>query len=187
LQEINYAEMAKIARLCSDLDIDFLDVRVDCIGITEKLSEYQYENMLEDLRELRSDVENGQLKFRISFADDLLIAMDKWHGIELTKPERCLISVVRPAIDPFGIVGACDSIGEPYTRSKSPIEYVMGQIGNKHNFIDIIRGSASKELGIRCKFCMPGQISLNALLEKLVDDFKLGIEPTEQPFCFSAN
>lgn len=187
LQELNYAEVTKIANLCSDLEIDFLDVRVDCIGVTKKLSEYQYENMLGSLRELRSSVENGQLDFSTSLADDLLIAMDQWQRMELTHPKRCLIPVVRPAIDPFGIVGACDSIGEPYTRSESPREYVIGQIGSGRSFVDIMRSSASKELEIRCKFCMPGQISLNALLEKLVDDLKIGIKPNEQPFCFSSN
>ncbi|MBU1178432.1 radical SAM protein [Patescibacteria group bacterium] len=187
LQELNYAEVAKIAKLCSDLEVDFLDVRVDCIGVTKKLSEYQYEQMLEGLRELRTSVEAGQSGFSASFADDLLIAMDQWKGMELTQPKRCLIPVVRPAIDPFGIVGACDSIGEPYTRSKSPREYVLGQMSNGCSFVDIMRSAAGKELGIRCKFCMPGQISLNALLEKLVDDFRIGIEPTSQPFCFDAS
>ncbi len=185
LQELNYAEVAKIAGLCSDLGVDFLDVRVDCIGVTRKLSEYQYENMLGSLRDLRTSVESGQSKFTASFADDLLIAMDQWKGIELTQPRRCLIPVVRPAIDPFGIVGACDSIGEPYTRSKSPREYVLGRISNGCNFADIMRSSAGKKLGIHCQFCMPGQISLNALPEKLVDDFEIGIEPVDQPFCFS--
>lgn len=187
LQELNYAEVANIARLCSDLEIDFLDMRVDCIGVTKKLSEYQHEQMLGSLRELRASVENGQSKFSVSFADDLLIAMDKWKKMELTQPKRCLIPVVRPAIDPFGIVGACDSIGEPYTRSKSPREYVLGQVSDGRNFTDIMRSAAGKEFGIRCKFCMPGQISLNALLEKLVDDFRIGIEPANQPFCFATD
>lgn len=187
LQKLNYAEVVKIAKLCSDLEIDFLDVRVDCIGVTKKLSEYQYEQMLESLRELRASVEAGQSGFSASFADDLLIAMDQWKEIELTQPKRCLISVVRPAIDPFGIVGACDSIGEPYIRAKSPREYVLGQVSDGCSFVDIMRSAAGEELGIRCKFCMPGQISLNALLEKLVDDFRIGIEPADQPFCFSAN
>jgi len=184
LQELNYAEVANIAKLCSDFEIDFLDIRMDCIGITKGLSSYQYEEMLENLRELRSMIENGQLGFSVSFADDLLIAMDRWKKVELTRPRRCLIPVVRPAIDPFGIVGACDSIGEPYTRSKSPREYVIGKISDGCNFSDIMRGIARKKLGIHCKFCMPGQISLNALLEKLVDDCKIGIEPIDQPFCF---
>ncbi len=186
LQELNYAEVAGVAKLCSDLEIDFLDVRVDCIGVTRELSSYQYEEMLESLRELRSQIENGQLGFSVSFADDLLIAMDKWGEMELTQPKRCLIPVIRPAIDPFGIVGACDSIGEPYTRSKSPREYVLGQISDGCNFSDIMRSAAGKELGIHCKFCMPGQISLNALLEKLADDYQIGIEPSDQPFCFEA-
>ena len=184
LQELNYAEMTKIAKLCSDLEIDFLDIRVDCIGVTKKLSEYQYKQMLENLRELRTSIEAGQSRFSASFADDLLIAMDQWKMMELTQPKRCLIPVVRPAIDPFGIVGACDSIGEPYTRSKSPREYVLGKISDGCNFSDIMRSAAGKELGIHCKFCMPGQISLNALLEKLVDDYRIGIEPIDQPFCF---
>jgi len=184
LQELNYAEIDGMAKLCCDLEIDFLDVRVDCIGVTKELSSYQYDEMLGSLRELRSRIENGQLDFNVSFADDLLIAMDKWGEIELTQPKRCLIPVVRPAIDPFGIVGACDSIGEPYTRSKSPREYVLGQISDGCNFSDIMRSVAGKELGIHCKFCMPGQISLNALLEKLVDDFRIGIKPADQPFCF---
>lgn len=184
LQELNYAEVAGMAKLCSDLEIDFLDVRVDCIGVTKELSNYQYEEMLESLRELRSQIENGQLSFSVSFADDLLIAMGKWGKMKLTQPKRCLIPVVRPAIDPFGIVGACDSIGEPYTRSKSPREYVLGQISDGCSFSDVMRSVARKELGIHCKFCMPGQISLNALLEKLVDNYRIGIEPSEQPFCF---
>jgi len=186
LQELNYAEMAKVSNLCSDLGVDFLDVRVDCIGVTRKLSEYQYGHMLSSLKELRASVESGQSKFKVSFADDLLIAMDQWQDMKLTQPKRCLIPAVRPAIDPFGIVGSCDSIGEPYTRSKSPREYVLGQISNGCSFADIMRSSAGKKLGIRCQFCMPGQISLNALLEKLVDDFEIGIEPADQPFCFSA-
>jgi len=187
LQELNYAEVADMAKLCSDLEMDFLDVRVDCIGATKKLLSYQYEEMLESLRELRSRIENGQLGFSVSFADDLLIAMDKWEKMELTQPKRCLISVVRPAIDPFGIVGACDSIGEPYTRSKSPREYVLGQISDGCNFSDIMRSAAGKELGIYCKFCMPRQISLNALLEKLIDDYRIGIESFDQPFCFGVS
>lgn len=184
LQELNYAEVADMAKLCSDLKIDFLDVRVDCIGITRELSNYQYDYMLESLRELRSRINNDQLGFSASFADDLLIAMDKWGEMELTQPKRCLIPVVRPAIDPFGIVGACDSIGEPYTRSKSPREYVLGQISDDCSFSDVMRTAAGKDLGIHCKFCMPGQISLNALLEKLVDDYRIGIKPIDQPFCF---
>lgn len=187
LQEKNYSEVLEISRLCSDLEIDFLDLRVDCIGVTEKLSKYQHEQMLADLGELRANVENSQLSFNASFADDLLMQMDKWEEMELTKPRNCLISAVRPAIDPFGIVGSCDSIGEPYTRSKSPREYVLGQISNNFSFLDIMRGSAGKKFGIRCKYCMPGQLSLNALLEKLIDDFKNGINPSDQPLCFSTN
>lgn len=185
LQELNYTEITNITKLCSNLKIDFLDIRVDCIGVTKKLSKYQYEQMLESLRELRTNVEAGQLEFKISFADDLLIAMDQWTQIELTRPKRCLIPLIRPAIDPFGIVGSCDSIGEPYTRSKSPIEYTLGQINDGCSFVDIMRNTAGTELGIKCKFCMPGQISLNALLEKLLDDFRIGIKPYNQPFCFN--
>ncbi|MFA6918870.1 MAG: radical SAM protein [Patescibacteria group bacterium] len=185
LQELNYAEMAKVSDLCSDLGVDFLDVRVDCIGVTRKLSEHQYGHMLSSLRELRVSVESGQSEFKVSFADDLLIAMDQWQDMKLTRPKKCLIPIVRPAIDPFGIVGACDSIGEPYTRSKSPQEYILGQIDDNQSFTDIMRGSADKKLGVHCQFCMPGQISLNALLEKLVDDFGICIEPADQPFCFN--
>lgn len=187
LQESNYAEVAKISKLCSDLCVDFLDVRVDCIGITHKLSKHQYGHMLSSLRELRDSAENGLIGFNVSFSDDLLIAMDRWTRVELTRPSRCLIPVVRPAIDPFGVVGACDSIGEPYTRSKSPREYVLGHVGDGCSFTSIMRNSASKELGVHCKFCMPGQISLNALLEKLVEDLRMGINPADQPFCFNAN
>ncbi|MFH1354347.1 MAG: radical SAM protein [bacterium] len=187
LQELNYAEVANIAKLCSDLEIDFLDVRVDCIGVTKKLSKRQYEQMLESLRELRFNVENGQFGFSVSFADDLLMAMDQWKGMEMTQPKRCLIPAVRPAVDPFGIVGACDSIGEPYTRSKSPREYVLGQISDDCTFVDVMRSAAGKKLGVHCNFCMPGQMSLNALLEKLIDDFRIGITPDNQPFYFATD
>lgn len=184
LQEANFGEMRKIVSLCSDLEIDFLDIRVDCIGATEALTAYQLEQMHGDLRDLRSDIEKGAIKFSVTFADDLLIAMDQWKNLELTKPKRCLIPTVRPAIDPFGVVGACDSIGEPYTRSKSPREYVLGRISSDCSFSDIMRTASSRQLGVKCNYCMPGQISLNALLEKLVDDLKHGIKPDEQPFCF---
>ncbi len=187
LQESNYAEVAKISRLCSDLSVDFLDVRVDCIGITRRLSKHQYEHMLSSLRELRDGAEKGRTGFSVSFSDGLLIAMDQWTRMELTQPSRCLIPAVRPAIDPFGVVGACDSIGEPYTRSKSPREYILGHVGDGNSFTSIMRNSAGRELGVHCKFCMPGQISLNALLEKLVDDLRMGVGPADQPFCFNAN
>ena len=185
LQQLNYLELQNITKLCSDLNIDFLDVRVDCIGITQALSNDQYNQTLEDLRALREDSESGLLNFKVSFADDLLIKMDNWPKVELTRPKECLIPVIRPAIDPFGVVGACDSIGEPFIRSKSPKEYILGNINQNCSFSDIMRNTAGKKLGVNCPYCMPGQIALNALMEKIIDDFQIGIKPWDQPFCFS--
>lgn len=188
LQELNCAEIPNIIKLCSSLKVDFLDLRVDCIGITKKLTEDQVKKMLSDLKNIRNAAENKQISFDVSFADDLLIMMDQWKKTQLTQPKRCLIPLVRPAIDPYGIVGACASIGEPFTRSKSPQEYILGRVGNNYSsFTDIMRSVAGKKLDIRCKFCMPGQISLNALLEKFIDDLKIGIYPEFQPFCFGGN
>lgn len=182
LQEANYDQVSGMATLCNDLGVDFLDIRVDCIGVTSKLSPANYEAMLGSLRVLRANADAGQLSFNVSFADDLIIAMDEWGEFPLTQPKRCLIPLIRPAIDPYGIVGACDSIGEPYTRSLSPAEYVLGQVGTSCGFAEIMGHAAGKHLGVRCGFCMPGQISLNALMEKVIHDYTLGIEPSDQAF-----
>lgn len=182
LQEANYDQVAGMAALCTDLGVDFLDIRVDCIGVTSTLSPANYEEMLESLRVLRASANAGQLSFSVSFADDLVIAMDGWGAFPLTSPSRCLISLIRPAIDPYGVVGACDSIGEPYTRSLSPVEYVLGQVGASRGLTEIMRDAAGQHLGVRCGFCMPGQISLNALMGKIIADYTDGIEPNDQPF-----
>lgn len=166
------------------MSVDFLDIRVDCIGITNELSPSQKELMFKNLRWLREETEKKHLGFAVSFADDLIIAMDCWQGLELTKPTNCRIPLIRPAIDPYGVVAACDSIGEPYTRSQSPKEYVLGEISADRGFKDIMLTS-NKKLGILCPHCMPGQISLNALIEKVLSDTEIGFGPSTQPFFFT--
>jgi molybdenum cofactor biosynthesis enzyme MoaA len=167
LQEANYSEVTAIHRLAMDLEVDFLDLRFDCIGAKNNLNKNQKQQMFVDIQKIR-DMTSGP---RISIADDLTREMDGWKETKIDKPCTCRIPYVRPAIDPYGIVGACDSIGEPYTRSRSPQEYVLGSLQTE-SFAEILRRSQEKTLPLTCKFCMPGQISINAFLDKILDDSK---------------
>jgi len=181
IQEANYDHIPLLAKLGEELGIDFLDIRGDCIGISNALSLTQFETVLRDLRVVRDRSTNDALPFKLTIADDLLLQADQWQGMTLTQPQRCWIPVLRPAIDPFGTVCACDSIGEPFTRSTSPDAYVFGSYYSLP-LGQLLETALRKPLGVWCNHCMPGQVALNALFEKVVADFKHGVLPSDQPF-----
>ncbi|MFA5030636.1 MAG: radical SAM protein [Patescibacteria group bacterium] len=181
IQELNYAHIPLLAQLGEHLRIDFLDIRGDCIGISKALSSLQSELMLKDICDVRDRSVRDELPFRLTIADDLLLQADRWKKMRLTLPKRCWIPFLRPAIDPYGMVCACDSIGEPFTRASSPDAYIFGSC-QKSPLQELLGLALHKPLGLWCKHCMPGQITLNALFEKIVADFQLGILPSDQPF-----
>jgi MoaA/NifB/PqqE/SkfB family radical SAM enzyme len=181
LQEVNFSQLPLIVTLCENLGVDFLDLRADCIGISQALKAEQSVLLLNDLRVIRGRYLDGGLPFHLTIADDLQFKISQWSKMELTPSKRCWIPFLRPAIDPFGTVCACDSIGEPYTRSVSPAKYVFGSCRDD-SLRQLISRASQETLGVWCQHCMPGQVALNALFEKIVADFKIGIRPCDQPF-----
>jgi len=181
LQKTNFRQLPLMNALGESLGIDFLDIRGDCIDITDALTDLQRERMFHDLNVAREESLSSKLSFRLSISDDLQLQLDQWKLMTLTLSGRCWIPVLRPAIDPFGTVCACDSIGEPFTRSVSPEVYVFGTCQSS-SLRQIFQQASQEPLGIWCQHCMPGQVALNALFEKIVADFKIGIRPCDQPF-----
>ena len=186
IQEVNFDQIPMLAKFAEQSGVNFLDIRGDCIGISETLSPVQLETVFRDLRDVRDRSMNYALPFKLTIADDLLLQMERWQEMALTPPHRCWIPVLRPAIDPYGTVCACDSIGEPYTRSISPDVYVFGSY-HAMPLQSLLASALRKPLGIWCKHCMPGQLALNALFEKIVADYQLGILPRDQPYFFNDN
>ncbi len=57
----------------------------------------------------------------------------------------------------------------------------------KENSYSMIIKKMSKKTfpGDKCKICMPGQISINAIYQKIIEDVKCGIMPKNQYFYSS--
>lgn len=177
--------MEEVATIANDLGLDFLNFRIDCIDITEKLASHQEANLYMSLRKIRERLDQGRFPvLKIDFADELIGPMNNWGKISLLdSPEECRVHLYRSAINPFGKVAVCDLAAQPwYSRNELTLGYIKG----KHGYGDVVRESAKKRFYTsKCINCMPGQKAINALWEKVIKDDALGIGPKDQPLLFS--
>jgi len=185
VQAANYDQVEEVATIANELGLDFLNFRVDCIDITEKLTSDKETNLYMSLRKIREKIDQGQFpKLEIDFADELIGPMNNWEKISLVgSPEECRVHLYRSAINPFGRVAVCDLTAEPwYSRD----ELTIGYINESRGYKEVIRESAKKKFYTsNCASCMPGQKAINALWEKVLKDNTLGIGPKDQPLLFS--
>lgn len=185
IQAANHDQVEDVVEIVDGLGLDFLNLRVDCIDITQKLTMDEEEKLYMSLRKIRERLDQGQFsKLEIDFADELIGPMNNWGKISLLdSPEECRVHLYRSAINPFGRVAVCDLAAEPwYSRDELTLGYIKGNRG----YGDVVRESAKKRFYTnKCVSCMPGQKAINALWEKVIKDDALGIGPKDQPLLFS--
>lgn len=184
IQSLNYDQVQEVAKLGFALGLDFLNLRVDCIDITDKLTPEQETQLYDQLRRIRSAFENGTYgKMEVDFADSLIGPMNGWSGqphVEVA-PE-CRVHLYRSAIDPYGRVAVCDLTAEPHFASDT---YTLGRITGEKAYQAILTEAANRQFNAKgCQSCMPGQQAINALWHKVLEDRKVGINPNQQPFFF---
>ncbi|MDP3994524.1 MAG: radical SAM protein [bacterium] len=184
IQAANYDQVEEMATIANDLKLDFLNFRVDCIDITERLKSNEKTRLYNSLRRVREKLDQGQfIKLKIDFADELIGPMNGWRELPpVGLSGECRVHLYRPAINPFGRMAVCDLTAEPwYSRD----ELTLGYINENNGYEDVIRKSAKKKFSTsNCAKCMPGQKAINALWEKVLKDDALGIGPEDQPLLF---
>lgn len=185
IQAANYDQVAGVAAIANNLGLDFLNFRVDCIDITEKLKSDQETELYRSLREIRSKMDQGQFsKLEIDFADELIGPMNGWgKAFPINSPRECKVHLYRSAINPFGRVAVCDLTAQPWY---SKDELTVGYINENNDYKDVVKESAKKKFYTNnCTSCMPGQKAINALWEKVIKDNALGVSPKDQPLLFN--
>lgn len=184
IQSRNYDQIEDIAQLSYELGLDFLNLRVDCIDITKKLTPGEELHLYEQLRQVRGSLKEGKYgQMSIDFADSLIGPMNNWTTqpqIEATSV--CRVHYYRSAIDPYGRVAVCDLTAEPfYSRN----ELTLGYITSSTDYRAVLTEASEKQFGTDlCTSCMPGQQAINALWYKVLEDCKIGILPQDQPLLF---
>ena len=179
IQPLNFRETLKIVGLAERLKIDFLNLRVDCVSMTKKLKRIELNQLYRQLKIVRREYLNGKYgRLFIDFADVLIAKMNGWKkNFAPKQPKFCRLNIFRSAINPFGRFAICDLMAEPHYSCR---RFTLGIIGEE-NYSSIIKKSAGRLFPVnRCRFCMPGQKSVNAVLEKLIEDAKIGITPKNQ-------
>lgn len=184
IQSLNYDQIEDIAQLSSNLGLDLLNLRVDCIDITERLTLEKKKQIYEQLRSVRRNFEQGKYgQMVVDFADSLIGPMNNWDmQPEIDNTKDCRVHYYRSAIDPYGRVAVCDLTAEPfYSRDK----FTLGYINPDKDYVSVITEAAGKQFDASlCTSCMPGQQAINALWHKVLEDLKSSILPKDQPLLF---
>lgn len=187
VQHENYDQVTQIAKLSKELGVDMLNIREDCIDITQHLSLEEREILNEQLRTVRRDYDNGEYKgMDIDFADSMIAQMNGWEkSPHIETPSECKVHLYRSAIDPYGRVATCDLVSEPYF---APDDLTLGFVSQDKDYTIVLEEAAKKKFETKkCSKCMPGQQAINALWYKVLEDNKEGIRPEDQPLLFSSN
>jgi|GEM_PF-748686 len=184
VQHQNFNQVSEIAKLAKELGVDLLNIREDCIDITQNLSLDEEEILYEQLRDIRKDLDNGVYgEMKIDFADTMITKMNRWEkSPRVETPSECKVHLYRSAIDPYGRVAVCDLVSEPFFATD---DLTLGYISKEKDYSQVLRDSANKRFKTEnCSKCMPGQQAINALWYKVLEDNKVGIAPQDQPLLF---
>ncbi len=183
IQALNHDQINDVVALAYTLGLDFLNLRMDCINITEELSEKDRKVLYSELCKIRSNLYMGKYgTVNIDFDDRLIASINEWGNLVDNNILDCRVYLYRPAINPFGRVGICDLAAEPYF---SRDELTMGYVGPQSSFKSIVYKSFNRKYDAsQCSSCMPGQKIINALWNKVIEDSKLGIWPEDQALFF---
>jgi MoaA/NifB/PqqE/SkfB family radical SAM enzyme len=184
VQHQNFDQVSEIAKLAKELGVDLLNIREDCIDITQNLSLEEREVLYEQLRDIRRDFDNGVYgDMQIDFADTMIAQMNGWEkSPSVETPSECKVHLYRSAIDPYGRVAVCDLVSEPYFATD---DLTLGYISKNEDYARVLEDSAERKFKTEdCSKCMPGQQAINALWHKVLEDNKEGITPENQPLLF---
>jgi len=185
VQHQNFNQVSEMAQLAKELGVDMLNIREDCIDITQHLSPEEKEILYEQLRTIRENLDKGDYdEMQIDFADTMITQMNGWEkSPRVETPSECRVHLYRSAIDPYGRVATCDLVSEPYFASDN---LTLGFISKDKDYAQVLEESANKKFKTEdCSNCMPGQQAINALWNKVLEDNKEGIKPEDQPLLFS--
>lgn len=184
IQSLNYDQVEDITNIAHNLDLDFLNLRVDCIDITEKLTQDQETELYNKLKKIRDYYDNGNYgKLDVDFADSLIAQMsDSKRLPKITFSSECKVHLYRSAINPYGRVSVCDLAAEPFF---SRDELTLGYVTPGKDYKNVLEQAGGMHFNTKyCDNCMPGQQAINALWYKVLADRRLGINPNDQPLLF---
>lgn len=183
-QHDNYDQILQVAELGKELGMNMLNIREDCIDITEHLSIDEKELLYQQLRTIRERIEAGYYgAMDIDFADSMITSMNGWsRSPHVETSNDCKVHLYRSAIDPFGRAAVCDLVSEPFFATD---ELTLGFVSPDTDYKTVLEQAAMKQFDARlCSKCMPGQKAINALWFKVLEDYKRGIKPKDQPLLF---
>jgi len=103
-------------KLAKKLGMDLLNIREDCIDITQHLSAGEKKLLYQQLRNIRTGIETGTYgDMDVDFADSMIAPMNGWSRTPHVETSNdCKVHLYRSAIDPFGRVAVCDLVSEPF-------------------------------------------------------------------------
>jgi len=183
-QHRNFDQVREVAELAKELGMNMLNIREDCIDITQSLSLEEKELLNQQLRDIREGLDSGYYEgMDIDFADSLIGKMNNWKKYpHVETSEDCKVHLYRSAIDPFGRVAVCDLVSEPFFATNS---LTLGYISKDRYYKSVLEEAAGKQFdATSCAHCMPGQKAINALWFKVLKDYEYGLKPENQPFLF---
>ena len=183
IQNLNHDQVENVVNLANTLGLDFLNLRIDCINVTQSLSDEEKNGLYKRLAMIREKLNQGYFgNLKIDFDDRLIALMNGWNEPSFGSVRECKVHLYRPAINPYGRVGVCDLAAEPFFSRDN---LTLGFVGQGKNFATVINESAGKSFdGSKCTSCMPGQQVINSLWYKVIKDLSLGIRPEDQALYF---
>ena len=186
-QHDNFDQVYQVAELAKKLGMDLLNIREDCIDITQHLSAGEKKLLYQQLRNIRTGIETGTYgDMDVDFADSMIAPMNGWSRTPHVETSNdCKVHLYRSAIDPFGRVAVCDLVSEPFFATDN---LTLGFISPETDYRMVLGQAAEKQFDARlCTQCMPGQKAINALWFKVLEDARHGINPKDQPLLFDRN
>lgn len=114
---------------------------------------------------------------------DELVSIANGQKIQRRRVKECMAKYFRPTISPFGLVTPCDLKAEPRFAHGT---FNLGGVRSDH-LINVVDRFPDQFIPDTCSQCMPSSRTGNLVYTKLISDYKLGIELTQQPFFFRKN
>jgi MoaA/NifB/PqqE/SkfB family radical SAM enzyme len=154
--------------------LDSLDIRNDMMGEEAwftRRQERELEEVIARIREKRNREYYSPMK---------VTAERQKSKKEIALPKKCYIPFKKPAVDPWGDVFACCYGAHPalqhpqYYLGTFPTESLRGILSRMHRDGIIPRP--------HCAQCTDWEVTYNQCVEKVLKDWRAGIEPRELPF-----
>lgn len=180
VQPGNVDQIDPMAAYAADCGLDFLDIRKDEVDVTDALTESNIEDIVAQVKRIRTATVRGHYGgTRVGFSDELVALANGFNPIR-THADECRAKYFRPTISPYGVFAPCDLKAEPrFAQTGFSFGAVSSGLDN------VLATLGERKIPDACRQCMPSSRTGNAIYAKLLSDWRDGFPLSDQPFATS--